>query len=82
MFHLFCFILSGTTLEALSKVKAAFKKDGSTTGGNASQVSDGAAATLLMTRAMAQKLGLPSLGVFRSFAVAGVPPEVMVTSRR
>ncbi len=70
-------VRGGTTLEQLSKLKPAFKKEGgSTTAGNASQVSDGAAATLLMTRAMAQKLKLPVLGVFRSFAVAGVPPEV------
>ena len=41
------------------------------------QVSDGAAATLLMTRATAARLGLQPLGVWRSYAVAGVPPEVM-----
>jgi acetyl-CoA acyltransferase 1 len=56
---------------------AAFKPDGSTTAGNASQVSDGAAASLLMKRSTAQKLGLPIIGIFRSFAVAGVPPRVM-----
>ncbi|CAN0423273.1 unnamed protein product, partial [Ectocarpus fasciculatus] len=54
-----------------------FKKGGTTTAGNASQVSDGAAATLLMTRESAARRGLRPLGVFRSYAVVGVPPEVM-----
>eukprot|EP00475_Leptophrys_vorax_P016585 TRINITY_DN2305_c0_g1_i1.p1 TRINITY_DN2305_c0_g1~~TRINITY_DN2305_c0_g1_i1.p1 ORF type:complete len:419 (-),score=115.56 TRINITY_DN2305_c0_g1_i1:110-1366(-) len=66
-----------TTFEGLSKLKAVFKKDGSTTAGNASQVSDGAAATLLMKRSLANKLGLKIIGVFRSFAAVGVPPEIM-----
>jgi hypothetical protein len=71
-------VRGSTTAESLAGLKSAFKKDGgTTTAGNASQVSDGAAASLIMTRAMAQKLGLPILGVFRSFAVSGVPPEVM-----
>ncbi|CAN0021883.1 unnamed protein product [Ascophyllum nodosum] len=68
----------GTTASKLAGLKPAFKKGGSTTAGNASQVvSDGAAATLLMTRATAARLGLQPLGVWRSYAVAGVPPEVM-----
>ena len=54
-----------------------FQKGGSTTAGNASQVTDGAAAALLMTRAKAHKLHLPIMGVFRSFAVVGVPPKLM-----
>jgi acetyl-CoA acyltransferase 1 len=71
-------VRGATTAEQLAALKPAFKKDGgTTTAGNSSQVSDGAAASLIMTRAMAQKLGLPILGVFRSFAVSGVPPEVM-----
>lgn len=45
--------------------------------GNASQVSDGAAAVLLAKRSKAAQLGLPVLGVLRSFAVVGVPPDVM-----
>lgn len=45
--------------------------------GNASQVSDGAAAVLLAKRSRATQLGLPILGVLRSFAVVGVPPDVM-----
>jgi acetyl-CoA acyltransferase 1 len=70
-------IREDTSLESLSKLNAVFKKNGSTTAGNASQVSDGAAATLLMKRSLARKLNLPILGVFRSFAAVGVPPEIM-----
>ena len=67
----------GTNLEGLAKLKPAFRKGGSTTAGNASQVSDGAAAVLLMRRSEAEKLGAPIIGVFRGFKVAGVPPEIM-----
>ena len=70
-------VRASTTAEQLAKLKPAFSKTGSTTAGNASQVSDGAAATLLASRAAAERLGLPILGTIRSFAVAGVPPEVM-----
>jgi len=70
-------IRGDTTLEGLSKLKPAFKKDGGTTAGNSSQVSDGAAAVLVMTRAEAMKRRLPILGRFLSFAVAGVPPRIM-----
>ncbi|NXX58054.1 THIKA thiolase, partial [Scopus umbretta] len=70
-------IRPSTTLEGLAKLKPAFKEDGSTTAGNASQVSDGAAAVLLAKRSKAAQLGLPVLGVLRSFAVVGVPPDVM-----
>ena len=66
-----------TTFEGLSKLKPAFTKDGTTTAGNASQVTDGAAAVLAMKRSTAQKLGLPIQGVFRAFAVTGVAPDVM-----
>jgi len=66
-----------TTFENLSKLPAVFKKDGSTTAGNSSQVSDGSAAVLAMSRAKARQLSLPILGVFRSFAVSGVDPAVM-----
>ncbi|XP_010442338.1 PREDICTED: 3-ketoacyl-CoA thiolase 5, peroxisomal isoform X2 [Camelina sativa] len=61
----------------LAKLKTVFKKDGSTTAGNASQISDGAGAVLLMKRSLAMKKGLPILGVLRSFAVTGVDPSVM-----
>jgi len=66
-----------TTKEQLAKLKPAFKEGGTTTAGNSSQVSDGAAAVLAMKRGMAKKLGLPVLGTFRSFAVVGVPPSIM-----
>jgi len=70
-------VRADTTFQSLSALNPVFKKGGSTTAGNASQVSDGAAATLLMRRSVAEKLKLPILGVFRSFAVSGVPPEIM-----
>jgi len=70
-------IRDGMTPEMLAGLKPAFKKGGSTTAGNASQVSDGAAACLLMTRRKAHQLKLPILGVFRSFAAVGVEPSVM-----
>lgn len=66
-----------TTFESLSKLRPAFSESGTTTAGNASQVSDGAAAVLLMKRSKAKELGLPVLGKFVSFAVAGVPPRIM-----
>ncbi|CAF1920680.1 unnamed protein product [Brassica napus] len=62
----------------LAKLKTVFKPNGSTTAvGNASQISDGAGAVLLMKRSLAMKKGLPILGIFRSFAVTGVDPAVM-----
>lgn len=70
-------IRAGTTLEGLAKLRPAFKENGSTTAGNASQVSDGAAAVLVARRSAAQQLGLPVLGVLRASAVVGVPPDVM-----
>ncbi|WVQ84687.1 hypothetical protein IAT38_006842 [Cryptococcus sp. DSM 104549] len=70
-------IREGVTAESLSKLKPAFKADGSTHAGNASQVTDGAAAVLLARRSVAQKLGLPILGKYVASAVVGVPPKVM-----
>lgn len=70
-------IRPNTNMIDLAKLKPAFKNDGSTTAGNASQVSDGAGAVLLMKRSLAMKRGLPILGVFRSFAAVGVDPSVM-----
>ncbi|XP_074570090.1 3-ketoacyl-CoA thiolase 2, peroxisomal-like [Curcuma longa] len=66
-----------TSLSTLAKLKPAFRKDGSTTAGNSSQVSDGAGAVLLMRRDEAMRRGLPIIGVFRSFAAVGVDPAVM-----
>ncbi|NWI12620.1 THIKB thiolase, partial [Crypturellus soui] len=70
-------VRASTTLEGLAKLKPSFKQNGSTTAGNASQVSDGAAAVLLAKRSKAAQLGLPILGVLKSFAVVGVPPDIM-----
>jgi len=67
----------GTTLEGLSKLKPAFKPGGSTTAGNSSQVSDGAAMVLLARRSAAKQLGLPILARMRSYAVVGVDPKLM-----
>ncbi|RUS81592.1 hypothetical protein EGW08_010644 [Elysia chlorotica] len=66
-----------TTIENLQKLKPAFKQNGTTTAGNSSQVSDGAAAVVLMKRSEAQRRGLPILGILRSFAVKGCPADVM-----
>lgn len=68
-------VRDGVTEESLSKIRPAF--GGLTTAGNASQVSDGAAAVLLMKRKTAHKLGLPILGKYVSFAVIGCPPRIM-----
>ncbi|OPG15748.1 acetyl-CoA C-acyltransferase [Ferroacidibacillus organovorans] len=66
-----------TTLDALAKLKPAFSLNGSVTAGNSSQTSDGAAAVLMMSAARAAREGLNPIGVFRSFAVAGVDPDIM-----
>jgi len=66
-----------TTLEGLAKLKPAFKEDGTITAGNASQLSDGASATLLMSAEKAKQLGVEPLGVYRGSAVAGCGPEEM-----
>lgn len=70
-------VRDGVTKESLAKLKPAFSKTGSTHAGNASQVSDGAAAVLLARRSVAQKLGLPIVGKFVAAQVIGVPPRVM-----
>jgi len=66
-----------TTLEGLAKLKPAFKEDGTITAGNASQLSDGASATLLMSSERAKQLGVEPLGIYRGSAVAGCGPEEM-----
>ncbi|KAL7748868.1 3-ketoacyl-CoA thiolase with broad chain length specificity [Sorochytrium milnesiophthora] len=63
-----------TTDESLARLKPAFSKSGTTTAGNASQVTDGAAAVMLMRRSVAEKLKMPILGRFVNFAAVGVPP--------
>lgn len=66
-----------TSIETLAKLRPAFAAKGSVTAGNASQTSDGAGAVLLMDREKALAEGLKPIAKFRSFAVGGVPPEVM-----
>lgn len=66
-----------TTLEKLGKLRPAFADDGCSTAGNSSQVSDGAAAVLLMRRSKAQAIGAPILGRFVGYSVAGVEPQTM-----
>jgi len=65
------------TLEGLAALKPVFKAKGSVTAGNSSQTSDGAAAVVLMSKEKAAALKLKPMAVFRAFAVAGVPPEIM-----
>ena len=67
----------GITAESLGKIRPAFAKDGSIHAGNASQISDGAAAVLLMRRSVAEKLGQPIIGKFVAASVVGVPPLLM-----
>lgn len=66
-----------TTLAGLASLAPAFEKDGSVTAGNASQLSDGASMTLLMSERRAQQLGLTPLAYYRGFAVAGCEPDEM-----
>ena len=66
-----------STLEGLGKLRAAFKEGGTVTAGNSSQMSDGAAAVMVMSSEKAAQLGLTPLVRFVSFAVGGVPPELM-----
>jgi len=66
-----------TSLEALAKLRPAFKEGGTVTAGNSSQMSDGAAGVIVMSRQKADTLGLKPLVRFIAYAVGGVPPEVM-----
>jgi len=66
-----------TTLEGLSSLKPAFQEGGTVTAGNASQLSDGASATLLMSSDRAKELGVEPLAVYRGSAVAGCAPDEM-----
>ena len=69
----------GTNEESLSKLRPAFKKDGSVTAGNASGINDGAAAVMVMTLSKAQELGLKPMARIVSYASAGVDPTIMGT---
>jgi len=66
-----------TSLEKLAALKPVFKVNGTVTAGNASQMSDGAAISVVMSQERAEAMGLKPLARFLGFAVAGVPPEIM-----
>jgi len=70
-------VRADTTLEALSKLRPVFKEGGTVTAGNSSQMNDGAAAVLLMSRQKADELGLKPMARFISYAVGGVRPDIM-----
>jgi acetyl-CoA acyltransferase len=70
-------VRADTSLERLAALPPVFAKGGVVTAGNSSQTSDGAAAVVVMSGETAERLRLKPLGIFRSFAVAGVPPEIM-----
>lgn len=67
----------GVTLEQLGKLRAAFKKEGTVTAGNASGINDGAAMLVLMERTQAEERGLEILGVIKGYGSAGVDPAIM-----
>ena len=67
----------GTTLEGLAGLPPAFEEGGTVTAGNASQLSDGASMTLLMSAERANQLGIKPMGVYRGFTVAACEPDVM-----
>lgn len=73
-------IRSDTSLEKLANLKPSFKPDGLITAGNSSQISDGAAAVLIMERGTAERLGLKPRARFVSFALAGDDPILMLTA--
>lgn len=70
-------VRADSTLEDLAKLRPSFHLKGSVTPANSSPISDGAAALMLMSEAKAEALGLKPLAEFLSFAVGGVPPEIM-----
>jgi acetyl-CoA C-acetyltransferase len=69
----------GTTLEALAKLKPAFKGDGTVTAGNASGINDGAAIIVVMSAGKAAKLGLKPMAAIKAYSSAGVDPSIMGT---
>jgi acetyl-CoA acyltransferase 1 len=70
-------IRPGTTAAKLAKLRPCFTKTGISTAGNSSQTTDGASVVLIARRSVAEKNGLPIVGKFISYAVTGVPPEIM-----
>ena len=73
------YVRAGTTLDAVSKLKPAFKKDGTVTAGNASGINDGAAALVLMRAGQAAREGKKPLARIASWASVGVDPKIMGT---
>ncbi|TIW07621.1 MAG: acetyl-CoA C-acetyltransferase, partial [Mesorhizobium sp.] len=73
------YIRHGATIDAMTKLRPAFDKDGTVTAANASGINDGAAAVLLMTEAEAAKRGITPLARIVSWATAGVDPQIMGT---
>ncbi|MSU88183.1 acetyl-CoA C-acyltransferase [Rhodobacteraceae bacterium 2CG4] len=71
------YIRHGATLDSVAKLRPAFSKDGTVTAGNASGLNDGAAATLLMTAAEAEKRGIEPLARIAGYATAGLDPSIM-----
>ncbi|KTF68173.1 acetyl-CoA C-acetyltransferase [Sphingomonas sp. HT-1] len=71
------YIRAGATVESVSGLRPAFKKDGTVTAANASGLNDGAAALVLMSREEAEKRGAPILATIKSWASAGVDPSIM-----
>jgi acetyl-CoA acyltransferase len=68
---------AGSTMEGLAKLRPPFKTGGSVTAATCSQVSDGAAAAVVMSREKAAEMGLPILATLRMYSVVGVPPDIM-----
>lgn len=66
-----------TTLEGLAKLKPVFKKNGTVTAGNSSQINDGAAAVVVMSEEAVKRYGVKPMARFVNYQVAGVPPEIM-----
>jgi acetyl-CoA C-acetyltransferase len=73
------YIRAGTTMDTMQKLRPVFDKEGTVTAGNASGINDGAAATLLMTEAEAERRGITPLVRIVSWATAGVDPQIMGT---
>ena len=71
-------IRAGTTAESLAKLKPFFKKDGIITAGNASQITDGASAVVVMSRNKAEKLGVEPLATIKGYNTSGVKPEYVM----
>ncbi len=72
-------IRAGSSMEALAKLRTVFKEDGKLTAGNSSQITDGAAAMLIMSERKASELGLAPLARFHTFALAGIDPVEMLS---